>query len=112
MDRSIAPHSQTVCPKATWRPWRRSHSVGLRPLARSHQHLLYNLLFQTSSAALKALALDSTYLGGQIGMRGVLHTWTRDMSSHPHIHSIMPGGALSPDGATWLTPPMRGGWCP
>ena len=80
----------------------------LRPVARSHQHLLYNLLFQTSSAALKALALDSKYLGGQIGMLGVLHTWTRDMAYHPHIHYIVPGGALSPDGSTWLTPHSAG----
>ena len=81
----------------------------LRPGARSHQHLMDNLLFQTSSAALKALALDPTDLGGQIGMVGVLHTWPRDMASHPHIHSLVPGGALSLDGPTWL-PPHSAGW--
>ena len=81
----------------------------LRPVARSHQPRLYNLLFQTSAAALKALAVDPKYLGGQIGMMGVLHTWTREMASHPHIHSLVPGGALSLDGSTWL-PPRYADW--
>jgi hypothetical protein len=76
----------------------------LRPVARSHQHCLYNLLFQTSAAALQALALDPHYLGGQIGMVGVLHTWTRDLAYHPHVHYLVPGGALSPEGTQWLAP--------
>ena len=76
----------------------------LRPVARSQQKLMYNLLFQTSAAALKALAMDAHYLGGQIGLVGVLHTWTRDMAYHPHIHYLVPGGALSPDGSQWLAP--------
>ena len=60
-------------------------------------------LFQ-SAAALKALALDPKDLGGHLGLVGVLHTWTREMVSHPHVHSLVPGGALSPDGSTWRTP--------
>jgi len=74
----------------------------LRPVARSHQKCMYNLLFQTSAAALQARALDAKDLGGRIGMLGVRHTWTRDMASHPHVHSLVPGGALSPDGSRWL----------
>jgi Putative transposase/Transposase zinc-binding domain len=76
----------------------------LRPVARSHQHHMYNLLFQTSAAALQALTLDPHSLGGQVGMVGVLHTWTRDLASHPHVHSLVPGGALSPEGVQWLSP--------
>lgn len=76
----------------------------LRPVARSHQKLLYNLLFQTSAAALQALALDPRHLGGQIGMLGVLHTWTRDLAYHPHVHYLVPGGGLSPEGTQWLSP--------
>jgi len=76
----------------------------LRPLARAHQHCLYTLLFQTSAAALQALTLDPHSLGGQLGMVGVLHTWTRDLASHPHVHSLVPGGALSPEGPQWLSP--------
>ena len=76
----------------------------LRPVARSHQTLLSHLRFQTAAAALKALALDPKYLGGPIGMVGVLHTWTRELAYHPPRHSLVPGGALSPDRAPWLTP--------
>src|SRR5262249_32675269 len=70
----------------------------------SHQRLMYNLLFQTSAAALQTLALDPHYLGGQIGMVGVLHTWTRDLAYHPHVHYLVPGGALSPEGSQWFAP--------
>lgn len=76
----------------------------LRPVARAHQHRMYNLLFQTSAAALQALTLDPHYLGGPIGMVGGLHTWTRDLAYHPHVHSLVPGGALSPEGWQWLAP--------
>jgi Putative transposase/Transposase zinc-binding domain len=76
----------------------------LRPVVRSHQHCLYNLLFQTSAAALQALTLDTHYLGGQIGMVGGLHTWTRDLAYHPHVHYLVPGGALSPEGSQWRSP--------
>jgi len=76
----------------------------LRGVARAHQAPLYNMLFQTSAAALQALALDPKYLGGQLGMVGVLHTWTREMASHPHIHSLVPGGGLALDGSQWLSP--------
>lgn len=74
----------------------------LRQLARSNQKIIYNILFQTSAAALQELALDPKYVGGKIGMVGVLHTWTRDIMYHPHIHYIMPGGGLSADGK-WLS---------
>lgn len=76
----------------------------LRPVARSHHKCLDNLLLQTSAAALQALALDATDLGGQVGMLGVRHTWTRDLASPPHVHARVPGGALSPDGSRWLFP--------
>jgi len=76
----------------------------LRPVARSHQTRMDNLLLQTSAAALKALALDPQYLGGQLGMMGVLHPWTRELAYHPPLHSLAPGGALAPDDSTWLTP--------
>ena len=58
----------------------------LRALTRSHQKTIYNILFRTSSEALQTLALDPRFVGGRIGMIGVLHTWTRDLLYHPHIH--------------------------
>ena len=69
--------------------------AGLRDLARSNQKPIYDLLFTASSEALKKLALDPKFLGGRIAMIGVLHTWGRDLSYHPHVHYIIPGGCLS-----------------
>jgi hypothetical protein len=74
---------------------------GLRALARSHQRLMYDLLFQASAAALQELAADPRFVGGQIGMVGVLQTWTRDLAYHPHVHYLVPGGGLSADGQSW-----------
>ncbi len=54
-----------------------------RQIARSNQKLIYGILFRTSAAALKKLAADPRFVGGQIGMTGVLHTWTRDLLYHP-----------------------------
>jgi Putative transposase len=73
----------------------------LRSLTRSHQRTIYNLLFRASSAALLKLAQDPRFVGGQIGMVGVLHTWTRDLRYHPHVHFIVTGGGLSPN-RRWL----------
>jgi hypothetical protein len=74
----------------------------LRSLARQHQKLFYTTLFRTSAAATQQLARDPRFIGGQIGMVGVLHTWTRDLRFHPHVHYLVPGGAMADDGQTWL----------
>jgi len=75
---------------------------GLRTLARKQQRLIYDLLFQTSAAALQQLAYDPRFVGGQIGFLGVLQTWTRDLAYHPHVHYLVPGGGLSAEGQSWL----------
>jgi hypothetical protein len=76
----------------------------LRKIARTHQRLIYDLLFRASAAALQKLARDPEFVGGQIGMVGMLQTWQRDLSAlHPHIHYIVPGGGLSKDGSQWLS---------
>lgn len=72
----------------------------LRNIARSHQQFIYHLLFRTAADALQTLAQDR--LGGQIGIVGVLQTWTRDLRFHPHVHFLVPGGALTQDGTQWL----------
>jgi hypothetical protein len=75
----------------------------LRKLARSHQKLIYNLLFRTSSAALQQLARDPRFVGAQLGLVGVLQTWTRDLHYHPHVHYLVPAGGLSADGGQqWI----------
>jgi len=69
----------------------------LRALARSHQKTIYNLLFRTSAQALQQLAQDPRFVGARLGMVGVLHTWTRQLLYHPHVHYIVTGGGLTDD---------------
>jgi len=76
--------------------------AGLREIARSHQRLVYDLLFRLSAEAVQKLAKDSHFIGGQLGLIGVLHTWGRNLSYHPHIHYMIPSGGLAFDGHTWL----------
>jgi putative transposase/transposase-like zinc-binding protein len=75
---------------------------------RAHQKALYALLFQASAEAAQKLALDPRYIGGQIGLVGVLHTGTRNLIFHPPVHYLAPGGGLQADGQTWL--PARPGF--
>jgi ribosomal protein L37AE/L43A len=70
----------------------------LRALARSNQKIIYNLLFRASAAALQQLAQDPRFVGARLGMVGVLHTWTRQLLYHPHVHYIVTGGGLTADG--------------
>jgi hypothetical protein len=73
----------------------------LRPVARSHQVFLYDLLFRTSAAATQHLAADPRFIGGQLGLVGVLHTWGRTLTYHPHVHYLIPAGGLADGGQTW-----------
>ncbi len=75
---------------------------GFNEVIRSHQSLIYDLFFKTSAAATQLLAEDPRFLGGQIGMVGVLQTWGRNLAYHPHIHYLVPAGGLAKDGKTWL----------
>jgi DNA-directed RNA polymerase subunit RPC12/RpoP len=79
----------------------------LRRLVRSHQKPLLSVLFQAAFESLSRLCADPRFLGGQIGALAVLHTWTRTLEWHPHIHLLVPGGALAPDGRTWRPAPRR-----
>ncbi len=74
----------------------------LREVAWQHQKVVYNILFRTAAEALQQLAWDPRYVGGQIGMVGVLHTWGRNLSYHPHVHFLVPAGGVSADGDQWL----------
>lgn len=71
---------------------------GLRALFREHQSLCYGMLMQESAAALQDIARQPRYLGGELGLLGVLHTWTRQLIYHPHVHYLVPGLALGVDG--------------
>jgi Putative transposase/Transposase zinc-binding domain len=73
----------------------------LRPVARRQQALLYDLLFRTSASATQHLAAEPRFIGGQLGLVGVLHTWGRTLTYHPHVHYLIPAGGLTDDGQTW-----------
>ena len=74
----------------------------LRRFIRSHPQIALDLLFACSSQALQELARNPRRLGAHLGMLGVLHTWSRTLIFHPHIHYLVPGGGLSPDGRSWI----------
>jgi len=75
----------------------------LRQIASQNQKLIYNLLFRASAQAAQQLARDPRFVGAQIGMVGVLHTWTRNLFYHPHVHYLVPGGGVGSDGFRWLS---------
>src|SRR4029434_4523085 len=77
----------------------------LRPFIRKNQRAAYSALFKSSSEAIKKLAPDPHYIGANLpGFFGVLHTWGRTLQYHPHIHYIVPGGALSSIDAAGIPP--------
>ena len=77
--------------------------AGLRALARGHPRVVYAALFEASGAALRALAADPKFIGtDRLGFFGVLHTWGRTLDYHPHVHYVVPGGGVTPDGSRWL----------
>ena len=63
---------------------------------------VYDLLFRASAQTVMTIAADPKRLGARIGMTAVLHTWGSALTHHPHIHMIVPGGGLSPDGSSWI----------
>jgi hypothetical protein len=70
----------------------------LRTFAYKHQAWFYDVMFKAMQQTLHTFAQDEQHLGGTPGYTAVLHTWTRELLHHPHLHVIMPGLALSADG--------------
>jgi DNA-directed RNA polymerase subunit RPC12/RpoP len=68
---------------------------------RSNQKDLLSLLMRSSAEALQKLALDKKYLGGEVGILAVLHTWGSTLEYHPHVHCLIPGGAIMEKGTLW-----------
>lgn len=109
------------CPKCqgpTARDWMAARADDLLPVEYFHlvftlpaeiariaywnKRAVYGLLFRASTETVMAIAADPKRLGARVGMTSVLHTWGSAMTHHPHIHMIVPGGGLSPDGARWI----------
>ena len=71
-------------------------------IAYQNKAAVYGLLFTASARTLLAIAADPKHLGARTGMTSVLHTWGSAMTHHPHVHVVVPGGGLSPDGTRWI----------
>lgn len=72
-----------------------------RPIVRKNQKDLYGILMKAAASAITKLAADPKYVGGLVGIMAVMHTWTRTMHYHPHVHCLVTGGGLSSDGEHW-----------
>jgi Putative transposase/Transposase zinc-binding domain len=71
-------------------------------IAYQNKEVMYNILFQATSETLRTIAADPEHLGAEIGFFAVLHTWGQNLMFHPHLHCVVPGGGLSPDGKCWI----------
>ena len=82
------------------------HELNL--LAQAKPGLVYGLLFKAASRTLLEFGRNPRWLGGEIGITMVLHTWGQNLGQHVHVHCIVTDGGLSPDGERWLAPPRNG----
>ena len=74
-------------------------------LALQNKRVVYQILLRTSAETLRQIAADPKHLGAEIGFLSVLHTWGQTLLHHPHVHCVVPGGGLSPDGSRWISCP-------
>ena len=72
-------------------------------IAYYNKAVVYALLFEIAAETLITIAADPKHLGAQVGVTLVLHTWGSALTHHPHVHGIVPGGGLSPDGQRWVS---------
>jgi hypothetical protein len=71
-------------------------------MAFQNKRVVYAILFRAAAETLRRIAADPRHLGAEIGLVAVLHTWGQSLHHHPHVHCVVPGGGLSPDGARWI----------
>ena len=71
-------------------------------LALQNKATVYRLLFRATAETLRTIAADPRHLGAELGFFAVLHTWGQTLLAHPHLHCVIPGGGLSPDGTQWV----------
>ena len=110
------------CPKCQWaaaKAWAEAREAELLPVPYFHivftlpaalgaiayhnKAKVYGLLFKAAAETLITIAADKKHLGAGIGVTAVLHTWGQNLSHYPHVHCIVPGGGLSPDGSRWVS---------
>jgi hypothetical protein len=71
-------------------------------IAYQNKEVVYGILFRTAAETLRTIAADPRHLGVEIGFFTVLHTWGQNLLHHPHLHCVVTGGGLSPDGSRWI----------
>jgi hypothetical protein len=71
-------------------------------IAFQNQVVVYDILFRAVSETLSRIAADPKHLGAEIGFLAVLHTWGQNLMHHPHLHCLVPGGGIAPDGKSWI----------
>jgi hypothetical protein len=76
--------------------------AAIADIAHQNKAVVYDLLFRTAAETLLTIAADPKHLGARIGMTAVLHTWGSALTHHPHVHIIVTGGGLAPDGTRWI----------
>ena len=76
--------------------------ASIADIAYQNKAVIYGLLFKAAAEALIIIAADPEHLGARIGVTAVLHTWGSALTHHPHVHIIVPGGGISPDGEHWI----------
>ena len=77
--------------------------AAIADIAYQNKSVIYDILFKASAETMLTIAADPKHLGAKIGITAVLHTWGSAMTHHPHIHMIVPGGGISPDGSSWIS---------
>jgi hypothetical protein len=76
--------------------------AAFRDIAYQNKAVIYDLLFRASAETTLKIAATPRHLGARIGFMSVLHTWGSTLTHHPHVHMVVPGGGLSPDGSKWI----------
>lgn len=71
-------------------------------IAYQNKEVVYNILFQATAQTLRTIGADPKHLGAEIGFIAILHTWGQNLLHHPHLHCVVPGGGISPDGQRWV----------
>src|SRR2546422_7192882 len=71
-------------------------------IAYQNKAVVYDILFHATSETLRTIAADPRHLGVEIGFIAILHTWGQNLLHHPHLHCVVPGGGVAPDGQRWI----------
>ena len=72
-------------------------------IAYQNKEVVYGILFRATAETLSTIAADPKHLGAEIGFFAVLHSWGQNLLFHPHLHCVVPGGGISPDGSRWIS---------